>query len=151
MNQALAVFGFALLAVIAGGSFVMQATVNATLRSSLDSPYQAAFASYLGGTIVMALVLLATRQLWPAAGALQRSPWWAWTGGLWGTIYVVIIILLLRRLGAAPVLALFVLGQMIASLIFDDQALLGLTKHPIDGARVLGTVLVLAGAILVRR
>jgi transporter family-2 protein len=151
MNQALSVLGLALLAVAAGASFVMQATVNATLRASLGSPHQAAFASYLGGTLVMAVVLLVTKQWMPGPGAMQTTPWWSWTGGLWGAVYVVIIILLIRKLGAAPVLALFVLGQVLASLLFDHHGLFGLSRHPIDAPRIVGALLVLAGAILVRR
>ena len=41
----------ALLAVAAGVSFVVQASVNAKLRADLGSPSWAAFWSYLGGTL----------------------------------------------------------------------------------------------------
>lgn len=148
------VFGlavFAGLAVAAGASFVVQASVNARLRAELASPNWAALASYAGGTLVMALVLLATRESWLSAAVVQRVPWWAWTGGLWGAIYVVIVIVLLPRLGTAPTVALFVLGQMVASLAFDRIGLFGVPKHPIDAARVLGTALLVAGVVLIRR
>jgi bacterial/archaeal transporter family-2 protein len=151
MEQLFALAGMALLAALAGTSFVMQAAVNASLRTSLASPYWAAFVSYAGGTLVMAIVLLAAREPWPSAVSLRNAPLSAWTGGLWGTVYVVIIILLLRRMGAAPVLSLFVLGQLIASLVFDHFGLLGLARRPIDASKLLGVALVVAGAALVRR
>jgi transporter family-2 protein len=151
MGQALLVVGFALLAVIAGASFVMQGTVNAALRASLDSAYWAAFFSYAGGTVVMAVVLAVARERWFTGAELHRTSWWAWTGGAWGAVYVVIIILLLRKLGAGPVLALFVLGQMIASILFDHAEVLGLPRRPIDASKIVGALLVVAGAILVRR
>jgi transporter family-2 protein len=151
MEQLFALAGMALLATLAGASFVMQSTVNASLRASLASPYWAAFVSYAGGTLVMAFVLLAAREASPSAASLRSAPLSVWTGGLWGAVYVVIIILLLRRMGAAPVLSLFILGQLLASLVFDHFGLLGLTRRPIDASKLLGVALVVAGAVLVRR
>jgi transporter family-2 protein len=151
MRQAVQFGTFALLAAVAGISFVLQASVNARLRTGLNSPNWAALASYAGGTIAMALVVLATRDPWLSTAAIQKTPWWAWTGGLWGAVYVVIIIVLLPRLGTAAVIALFVLGQMVASLAFDNFGLFGVPKHPADAVRIIGALLLVAGVILIRR
>lgn len=151
MRDVLGLGALAAFAVAAGASFVVQASVNARLRTDLASPNLAALASYAGGTVVMALVVLVLREGWTSAASLQRVPWWAWTGGLWGAVYVVIIILLLPRIGTAPTIALFVLGQMIASLGFDRVGLFDVPKHPIDAARVVGAVLLVAGVALIRR
>jgi bacterial/archaeal transporter family-2 protein len=147
----LAVFG-----VLAGIALATQAAVNAHLGKTLDSLSLAAFVSYLGGTIVMALVLAAGK---PAGlglpplggGVLSRVPWWAWTGGLLGSIYVMISIVLVPRLGNATVLSLFVLGQMLASITFDHFGLFGLTVRPADLGRILGAGLVVIGVLLMRR
>lgn len=141
----------ALLAVLAGVSFVTQATMNSALRSSLGSPSWAAFVSYLGGTLTMALVLLLSRQPIPPASAVAGSAWWTWLGGLLGAIYVVITILLLPRVGAGIVVGFIVLGQMLGSLVFDQYGWLDLTPHPAGPSRVAGAILLIAGAILVRR
>ena len=138
----------ALLAIAAGVSFVTQGAVNARLRGELGSAAWAAFASYLGGTLVMAAALLAMRAAWPE---LQRATWWSWTGGLLGAAYVLIVIALLPRLGAAALLALFVLGQMLGSLLFDATGAFGLARHPVDVARLAGVALLVAGVVLVRR
>lgn len=136
------------LAVVAGLSFVTQGVVNARLRSELGSPSWAAFASYLGGTVVMAIVLVASRAAWPP---LARVSWWGWSGGLLGAIYVLVVIALLPRLGAATLLALLVLGQMLGSLLFDAAGAFGLPRHPIDLGRIAGVAFLIAGVVLVRR
>jgi transporter family-2 protein len=141
----------ALLAVLAGVSFVTQATMNSALRSALGSPAWAAFVSYLGGTLTMAVVLLLSRQPLPLAAALARSAWWTWLGGLLGTVYVVITIVLLPRLGAGVVVGFLVLGQMLGSLVFDQYGWLGLAPHRADPTRVAGAIFLVLGAILVRR
>jgi transporter family-2 protein len=152
-------FSFLLLAlfgVCAGASLATQAAVNANLGKSIDSVSTAAFVSYLGGTIVMGLVLAVGK---PAglglppldAGVLHRVPWWAWTGGLLGSIYVMISVVLVPRLGTATVLSLFVLGQMVASVTFDHFGLFGLTPRAADLGRIFGAALVVVGVLLMRR
>ncbi|MCB2226098.1 MAG: DMT family transporter [Desulfarculaceae bacterium] len=140
-----------LLAAAAGASFVVQASVNSQLRGALGSACWASFVSYLGGTLVMLAVLAVMREPLPTASAMAKSSWLSWTGGLFGAVYVVIIILLLPRLGAAALLALFVAGQMIASLAFDHFGLLGLARQPADPLRLLGALLLVAGVVLIRR
>ena len=151
MRQAVQFGGFALLAMLAGLSFVAQASVNARLRASLGSPNWAALASYAGGTLAMAAVVLAARDPLPSLAALQRAPWWSWAGGAFGAVYVVVIIVLLPRLGTAALIALFVLGQMAASLVFDNVGWFGVPKQPIDLARIAGVLLLVAGVVLIRR
>ena len=54
------------------------------------------------------------------------------------------------RLGAATVLALIVVGQMLGSLAFDHFGLLGLPQHPASPIRLAGAALLIFGAVLVR-
>jgi bacterial/archaeal transporter family-2 protein len=141
----------AALGVAAGVSFVAQTTVNAHLRVHLQSPFRAAFVSYLGGTLAMAVVLLLFRQPFLRLGDFAQSAWWSWLGGLFGAVYVVISIVLLPRMGAATVVGLIVAGQMLASMAFDHFALLGVARHPANVPRLIGAVLLVAGVIFIRR
>ena len=143
--------GLAILAALAGASFVVQAAMNTQLKSALGSACWASFISYLGGTLVMLAVIAALREPLPTAEAVARSSWQHWTGGLFGAVYVVITIMLLPRLGAATLLALFVTGQMIASLAFDHFGLFGLARQPADVMRLLGAALLVVGVVLIRR
>ena len=54
------------------------------------------------------------------------------------------------RLGAATVLALVVLGQMVASLILDHFGLLGLAQHPVTPKRMLGAIFLIFGVVVIR-
>lgn len=146
----LSLFGSALLAASAGVSFVAQQAVNADLRQSLDSAAWAGFVSYLGGTLCMLALAAMLRDPLPSAAAMARSHWWAWSGGLFGAIYIAISILLVPRLGAATVVALIIAGQMLGALVFDQYGWLGLAQHPADLRRVAGAALLVVGAVLVR-
>ena len=73
MSPLFGLVGFALLAVGAGVSFVMQQAVNADLRSTLGSAAWAGFISYLGGTLCMLALAVALRDGVPSAAAVDRK------------------------------------------------------------------------------
>ncbi len=150
MPQFAALVGISLLAVVAGLSFVMQQAVNADLRASLHSAAWAGFVSYLGGTICMLVLALVLRDQVPQTSAMARSHWWAWSGGLFGAIYIGISIVLVPRIGTAAFVALLVAGQMLSSLIFDHYGLFGVPRHPVDLVRLSGAFLLVIGVVLVR-
>ena len=99
----------------------------------------------------MLILAWALRDPLPAAGLATRAHWWAWSGGLFGAIYIAISILLLPRLGTATFVVLLVAGQMLASLITDHYGFFGVVQHPVSAPRLLGAALLLGGVILVRR
>jgi bacterial/archaeal transporter family-2 protein len=145
----LASFGY-ILAICAGVSFVFQQAINAQLRSEIGSVWWAGFVSYLGGTVAMLLIALLLQEPWPSWQSMQRTPWFFWSGGIFGAIYIAVSIFLLPRFGAATVIALIVAGQMVGSLVFDHFGLLGVPGHSASLTRLAGAALLVAGAILVR-
>ena len=138
------------LALVAGTSFVIQQAVNANLRHELGSAWWAGFVSYLGGTIVMLVMVVSMRAPLPTSPLIARSSWWSWSGGLFGAVYIAISILLLPRLGAFTVVALIVIGQLATSLVFDHFGILNVPHYPVTATRIAGGVLLFAGAVLIR-
>jgi transporter family-2 protein len=138
------------LAAGAGVSFIFQQVINANLRSEIGSPWWAGLISYLGGTIVMFGMVVAMREPWLSAPAISRTSLISWTGGIFGAVYIAVSILLLPRLGAAVVVALIVLGQMVGAMLFDHYGLLGLPQTPITLTRLGGAALLIGGVVLMR-
>lgn len=138
------------LTVAAGVGLVLQQVLNADLRASLGSGAWAGFVSYVGGTLCMIVLILVMRDGVPSAGAIARTNWFSWTGGLFGAIFIALGIFLLQRIGAATFIALLVAGQMLGSILFDHYGLLGLPQHPADATRIVGAVLLMAGVVLIR-
>jgi bacterial/archaeal transporter family-2 protein len=142
--------GLYLLVAGAGVSFVFQQAVNANLSHELGSPWWAGFISYLGGTLAMLAMIVVLRQPLLTGTGIARTSWMSWAGGIFGAIYIAISILLLPRLGAALVVALIVLGQMLGGLVFDHFALLGVPENPVSATRLTGVALLVAGVVLIR-
>jgi bacterial/archaeal transporter family-2 protein len=139
------------LAVAAGISIVIQQVLNANMRTALHSAAWSGFVSYFIGVVCMALLALALRDPIPSASVAGRIPWWAWSGGLFGAIFIGLSIFLVPQLGAATFISLLVAGQMLASIAFDHFGWLGLAQRSIDLPRLIGAALLIAGVVLIRR
>ena len=141
---------FILLAILTGVALPLQAGVNTQLRGAFGHPVLAATISFFVGTVALAAYVVAARLSIPS-GALSRTLWWHWSGGLIGAFFIACTIILAPRLGAATLVAAVVAGQMVASLILDHYGLVGYPRHPMDLWRLAGGLLVIAGVFLIQR
>ena len=139
------------LVMAAGVGIVIQQALNANLRVALKSAAWSGFASFAVGVACMALLAVALRDHIPSASMAARIPWWAWSGGLFGAIFVALAIVLVPQLGAATFIALLVTGQMLASVTFDHFGWIGLAQRSVDLPRLTGVALLNGGVVLIGR
>jgi bacterial/archaeal transporter family-2 protein len=139
------------IAVVAGALLPVQAGLNAQLRTGLGHPLMAALASFLVGTIGLALLALLVGARIPAMASMLELPWWYWIGGLLGAAYITAAVVLAPKLGAATLIAAIVAGQMLMSLLVDSRGWVGFAQQPLTATRVIGGLLVVAGVLLVQR
>lgn len=142
---------FLILALVAGAFLPLQAGINAQLRTYTGSAVLASFISFLVGTVALFGIGLVMRVPLPSIAALASAPWWVWIGGTLGAFFVFLTIVLAESLGAAVMVSVIIAGQMIASLVLDHYGLVGYARHPVNPARIIGTLLLLAGVLLIRR
>lgn len=138
-------------ASLVGFSLASQAGVNSQLRLALASPLQAAFLSFLVGTLVLGAIVVVQRHSWPSGQAVFNIPWWAWLGGFLGAFNIAMSIYLAPKLGAVALTISVVGGQLIASLFYDHYGLLGYPKLEVSASRVVGAVFLILGVIMVAR
>lgn len=139
-----------ILAVAAGISLVMQQALNTNLRTALSSAAWSGFMSYLLGVLCMAVLAFLLRDPVPSAAVATRIPWFAWTGGLFGAIFIGLGIFLVPQLGAATFFALLIAGQMFGSIAFDHFGVLGVPVHPVSAVRIAGVALLVGGVVSIR-
>jgi transporter family-2 protein len=139
-----------LLVLAAGFSLALQQVLNASLGSALQSARWSALVSYGGGTIALLLLLVAVREPIPDAALAGRAPWMAWTGGVFGAIFIATSISMVPRLGVTKVATLIIVGQLLSSLAFDQFGFFGLPRQPITMLRGIGVLCLIAGVTLVR-
>jgi transporter family-2 protein len=142
---------FFAMAVSAGVFMVVQSSINGQLRAQLGNPWQAALISTSVSTVSLFVVaFISSHRPVPDLGKVAAGPWWLWTGGLLGACIVAASLFLVAKLGSGVLFALLVTGQMFAAMIMDHYGLLGLPVHHVNGQRVAGAVLLLAGVALIR-
>jgi transporter family-2 protein len=139
-----------ILAVAAGISIVVQQALNANLRTALGSATWSGFMSYFIGVICMVALALLLQDPIPSLTTASRIPWFAWSGGLFGAIFIGLGIFLVPQLGAATFFALLIAGQMLGSIAFDHFGVLGVPVHPVSAIRVAGAALLVGGVVLIR-
>lgn len=137
-----------MLGLAGGVALASQAGVNSQLRQYLQSPYQAAFFSFLVGTVVLGMVVMLQSQSRIQLHDIMGVPIWLWVGGLLGAFGVSVSIILAPRLGAVNLTIVIVCGQLLASLVLDHFGWLGFEKHSINWQRIAGALLVMAGLVL---
>ena len=141
----------ALLTIGAGISVLIQQVLNANLRAEINSAAWSGFMSYFLGVVCMLGLAVVLRDPVPSAATMARVPLWAWSGGIFGAIFIGLSIITIPKLGGAAYIAILVTGQMIAALTVDHFGWLGVPERHIDLPRMLGVALLVGGVVLIRR
>ena len=137
-------------AFVSGTLVALQAPTNAMLSRAVGSPVNAATISFAVGFLALIIAALALG-VRPSGAEVRGLPWYAWTGGLYGAVFVAIAAFAAPRIGVTQFLMIAIAGQLAMALLLDRFGAFGLPRIEISPLRILGLVLVLAGAALVRR
>jgi transporter family-2 protein len=135
------------LSVAAGLAGAVQVAVMGRLGDRIGTVEALAFATALTAGFACLLLLVARRDLAGYAAA-ARQPVWLWTGSLMGLLIVFTITFAGARIGTAATVGILIAGQLVMAAVIDRFGLLGLQRYPLHWPRVLGIVLLAAGAAL---
>jgi transporter family-2 protein len=138
------------LTAVVGGMVALQGPINSQLGKTIGT-FQAAFFSFLTGTIILAVIAgLARGGFGQIAEARTLAPQYL-IGGALGACYVSTVLVTVRTLGAGGIVAATIAGQLTMGVVIDQFGLLGLDKDPISAMKALGVLLLAVGTLLVVR
>lgn len=133
----LAAFGAGLLVILSR-------QVNGRLSLS-STPMISSFWNHIVGFVVLTVLGLVIGGLIPSN--LAEIPWWVFSGGAIGVIFVASGSWLITRIGAVNSTLLVISGQMVSGVIFDL-----LRGAPVTlWASAAGVILIVAGMALTQR
>lgn len=138
------------IAVLAGMMIPVQTGFNTQLGKAFGSGWSASAAVMWIAAISMTTIAALARAPVPSAAQVAAVPFPGWFGGLLGALYVLALIQLAPRLGAANLVVCVVIGQLIASLAIDHFGLIGFPVNPLNWAKLAGAALLIGGATLIR-
>jgi transporter family-2 protein len=136
-----------LVSFLAGVTLTIQPLVNGRLSSALGGVLWAAGVS-AALTSIVCFTIAATMLGTGGFTSFDRIPWWAWIGGLFGLPSLVGMMWAVPRVGAAPVMVVIILGQLITAVVIDWQGYshAGAMVTPL---RLLGVAVVALGVCIV--
>ncbi len=110
-------------AVIAGALVGVQRALNGQINEYTDNSYATSLLNFINGTtflllFVLILVAIGKIELQP----LPNGPWWIYTGGVIGVIYIAATSLIVQHLGVLTFTLFSVGGQLFGSLLLDLYA-----------------------------
>ena len=109
-----------LLALIAGALVGVQRALNGQINEHSQNSYTTSLLNFITGTsfltlFIIILIAVGRVELQP----LPIGPWWIYTGGVIGVIYIAATSLIVQHLGVLTFTLFSVGGQLIASLLLD--------------------------------
>ncbi len=147
-------FLYAFMAFAIGFGTSIQSGINGQLRLVTGNPLVATAVNFTVGTVLLILMLLWTsrKKIYrlPDHRRLRITHWWMWIGGTLGVIYVMATILCPPVIGYGAFFSMMITGQMLFSATIDHIGWFGTSITKISKKRLLGVLLLLAGAVLVQ-
>jgi transporter family-2 protein len=140
----------ATLAVVAGLAGSVQVAVMARLGDRVGVFGALAWATFLTAVIAF-LLLLVARQSIAGFTAAASQPVWLWSGAVMGVLIVLTITFAGSRIGVAATVAILIAGQLAMGVLIDRFGLFGVQRVAIAWPRMIGIVLLAAGAALTLR
>jgi len=136
-----------ILAVAAGLAGSLQVAVMSRLGERVGVLEALTFASVLSAAVAFVILLVARH----SAGGIERSlhqPWWMLTGAFFSLLIVFTVTYAGPRIGVAATVGILIAGQLVMGAAIDRFGLLGSKQIGLHWPRVLGIVLLAAGAAL---
>lgn len=133
-----------------GVLFGLQVAVNGRLTGVLGSAIHAALVSFVVGLLVLFVLLGVTRpslRIRVPAGE-SKNPWWMWTGGVLGALYVAGVAFLAPIIGSAVTVVVIQLGLLAGSMAVDHFGLLSAPKKSVRPLQVIGLIFMGCGVVL---
>ena len=136
------------LVFCAGIATAIQGGVNGNLGKKIGI-IEAAFVSFLVGTIFLGILLVFMRK--GNLSAALEVPKWQLTGGLLGAIYILIMVVAVPKIGVASAVMTLIIGQITSSVIIDHFGLVPEKHIPFNIYRATGVILMFAALLLFTR
>jgi|SRR5215203_6065363 len=135
------------LTATAGLAGAVQAAVMGELGERVGIVPAVAF-SVIVGLVAGLVTLLLWERSFAGVRAALHEPAWLWIGGLMSIYIVFAITVGPPRIGVAATVGVVIAGNLVSAAVIDRYGLFGQDVIPIDRWRLLGLLLLMAGAAL---
>jgi len=144
MNNFLLLF----LMFCGGIAVAIQPSINGRLAQKIGIIESSCISFAVGTLVLLAGAVLSGKGTFRG---LAVAPWWELTGGLLGAFFVTLTIIAVPRIGTTSAMAAVIGAQLTTGILLDHFGSFGFKAIPLDGRRLLGVALLMAGTALIFR
>lgn len=134
-----------LVAALAGLAMAIQGSLNTAL-GKITGLLEATFFVQMMATLTAGVLLFI---LGFGDGNLMnvtRAPWYTWLGGAIGVVITYCVVFAMSKAGVAAATTAIIVGQILTAALVDHLGILGMERIPFPLYKIIGLVLVAAGA-----
>jgi transporter family-2 protein len=135
------------LAVAAGLAGAVQAAIMGELGERAGVFPALAFSGIVAVVLGFGLLLVAKQSLRGIADVV-RQPFWLWTGGALSVLIILAITVSSPRIGLVATIGIIIALNLTVAALIDRFGLFGIDRIPLDWTRLVGIMLLGAGAAL---
>jgi transporter family-2 protein len=135
------------LAVSAGLAGAVQAAIMGELGERAGVFPALAFSGIVAVVLGFAMLLIAKQSLRGIADVV-REPFWLWTGGALSVLIILAITVSSPRIGLVATIGIIIALNLTVAALIDRFGLFGIDRIPLDWTRLVGILLLGAGAAL---
>jgi transporter family-2 protein len=140
-----------LIGVVLGMCNATQTAINGHLGEVIHSPIQSTFISFIIGTLtLLILTLIKDHSLGIHQGVASGQPWWIWTSGIFGSLFILGNAFLSPKIGTGLTVSIVLFGQIAGSLLIEKFGWLEAQQKPISKFKLIGLVIMLMGVLLIK-
>ena len=134
-----------LIALVAGITMAVQGSLNTSLSKKLGL-WEAIMIVHLLATVTLIVILFIFRLGKGSFTDLMKIPWYLYLGGLIGVVITYTVVISIPKLGVALATTAIVVGQVSTACLIDHLGLFGLTQIDFTWMKLVGIILLAAGA-----
>ncbi len=135
------------MSISAGFAGSIQAAALGKLGDRVGTVEAAGFSTLVAGATGILVLLVARRSLHGVSTSVHQ-PLWLWLGGILSAFIVLAITFAAPKIGVASAIGLVITGNLVVAAAIDRFGWLGAKQIPLHWPRVLGILLLGAGAAL---
>jgi transporter family-2 protein len=140
---------FATIMLLTGVGIPIMAALNGGLGTRLGSPMAASVILFGVATVIALAAAFVTGEA--ALRTPPAMPFYYYLGGAFVAFYVISVTFIAPRFGVGNAIFFVLLDQLVSAAVIDHFGLFGAVRFPINGARIAGLLLMVAGVYLARR
>lgn len=141
---------FLIIAIAIGVLISLQPAINAAVADRLGNPLMAATFSIAISLVLLVMAWMSVGKFDGQWSKISSLPWWVLIGGASGAFFVAGGVMIAPRVGVATFFVFIVAGQLIGAAVADHFGAFGMIERSISAPRLIGILLVVAGAALVQ-